>query len=51
MPPGRRGPDDPAEWLRRARAHLIRAKADSDLTGVLYEDLCFDAQQAAEKAV
>lgn len=51
MPPGRRRPDEPAEWLRRARAHLARAKADRDLTGVLYEDLCFDAQQAAEKAI
>ena len=51
MSPGRRGPDDPREWLRRARANLIRAKADRDLAGALYEDLCFDAQQAAEKAI
>ena len=51
MPPAKRGPDDPLEWLGRARAHLTRAKADRDLTGVLYEDLCFDAQQAAEKAI
>jgi HEPN domain-containing protein len=39
------------EWLRGARSNLVRAKADRALAGVLYEDLCFDAQQAAEKAV
>jgi HEPN domain-containing protein len=39
------------EWLRRARSNLSRAKADRDLPEVLYEDLCFDAQQAAEKSL
>ena len=43
--------DDPAEWLRRAKSNLTRAKADARLEGVCLEDLCFDAQQAAEKAV
>lgn len=43
--------DDPREWLNRARGNLIRAKADADLRGVYLEDLCFDAQQTAEKAV
>ena len=42
-------PDDPREWLNRARSNLIRAK--SRIEGVYLEDLCFDAQQAAEKAV
>jgi HEPN domain-containing protein len=42
-------PTDPAEWLRRARSNLIRARAR--LPGVYLEDLCFDAQQAAEKAI
>jgi HEPN domain-containing protein len=51
MPPERRGGDDPAEWLRRAKSNLIRAREDIRLPGVAKEDLCFDAQQAAEKAV
>ncbi|MBM3744906.1 MAG: HEPN domain-containing protein [Acidobacteria bacterium] len=51
MPPERRGPGDPTEWLRRARSNLARAQADRDLPEVLYEDLCFDAQQAAEKSL
>jgi len=42
-------PDDPQEWLRRARSNLTRARAR--LPNVYLEDLCFDAQQAAEKAV
>lgn len=50
-PPECRDPTDPAEWLRRARSNLARAKADRGLPDVLYEDLCFDAQQAAEKAM
>jgi len=51
MPPELRDPGDPAEWLRRARSNLARAKADRDVPDVVYEDLCFDAQQAAEKAI
>lgn len=51
MPPKRRDPTDPSEWLRRARSNLARAKADRTLPEILYEDLCFDAQQAAEKAI
>lgn len=39
------------EWLRRARSNLAKARADRDVDNVLYKDLCFDAQQAAEKAV
>src|SRR5947208_14516456 len=42
-------PDDPREWLSRARSNLVRARAM--IPGVYLEDLCFDAQQAAEKAV
>ena len=49
MPPERRPPDDPREWLNRARSNLVRAQAT--LPGVYLEDLCFDAQQAAEKAI
>lgn len=51
MPPEYRDPTNPTEWLRRARSNLTRAKADRGLAGVLKEDLCFDAQQAAEKAI
>src|SRR5271157_3171165 len=42
-------PTDPREWLNRARSNL--AMAQSDNTGVVLEDLCYEAQQAAEKAV
>ncbi|MBI5527264.1 MAG: HEPN domain-containing protein [Deltaproteobacteria bacterium] len=50
MPPKVRNPNDPQEWLRRARSNLARArlKADPD---IVLEDLCADAQQAAEKAI
>lgn len=40
----------PLEWLRRAESNLIRAKQPRP-EGVFWEDLCFDAQQAAEKAI
>jgi HEPN domain-containing protein len=49
MPPERRPPDDPQEWLNRARSNLVRATAA--MPDVYLEDLCFDAQQAAEKAI
>lgn len=49
MPPERRAPDDPLEWLNRAKSNLQRAR--TPIPGVYLEDLCFDAQQAAEKAV
>ena len=42
-------PDDPREWLNRANSNLTRARAVS--AGVCLEDYCFDAQQAAEKAI
>ena len=42
-------PNNPHEWLNRARSNLLRAK--SRIPGVYLEDLCFDAQQAAEKAI
>lgn len=38
-------------WLRRARSNLARARLGRETPDVLYEDLCFDAQQAAEKAL
>lgn len=45
------GPDDPQEWILRARSNLERASSGARLEGVYLEDLCFDAQQAAEKAI
>ena len=49
MPSERLSPDDPREWLNRASSNLIRAKTHNP--EVYLEDLCFDAQQAAEKAI
>lgn len=42
-------PDDPREWLNRARSDLRLASTSPE--GVYYEDLCFHTQQAAEKAI
>ncbi len=44
-------PDEPQEWLNRAKSNLAKAKGGISIPGVYLEDLCFDAQQAAEKAV
>ncbi len=49
MPAKRRPPDSPQEWLNRAKSNLAIAKANVG-KDVYLEDLCFDAQQAAEKA-
>ena len=48
-PPERFAPDDPREWLNRARSNLAMAK--SRIPGAYFEDLCFEAQQAAGKAI
>jgi len=40
----------PKGWIIRAKSNLIRAKLPK-IEDVLWEDLCFDAQQAAEKAL
>ena len=47
--PRRRPPDDPRAWLDRARSNMARARQTHP--DVYLEDLCFDAQQAAEKAL
>ena len=39
------------EWLKRARSNLARAKLGVVSSDILYEDLCFDAQQAVEKSL
>jgi HEPN domain-containing protein len=43
-------PSDPQAWLRHARSNLHLAERGKRLKGVLLEDLCFNAQQATEKA-
>ena len=45
----KRSPDNPDEWLHRARSSLALARQKTP--DVLYEDLCYQAQQAAEKAL
>ena len=42
---------DPRSWLLRAKGNLNLAEKGGRLKGVLLEDLCFNAQQAAEKAL
>ena len=49
MSPERFPADDPREWLNRARSSLALAK--THLPEAYLEDLCFEAQQAAEKAI
>lgn len=51
MPPSVADPKDPRAWLRRAKSNLALASIEPADPAILYEDLCFDAQQAAEKAI
>jgi HEPN domain-containing protein len=39
------------DWLRRAKSNLERARVGKINDEILYEDLCFDCQQSAEKAI
>ena len=43
-------PGSPQDWLTRAKGDLALASAPLP-EGAFYEDLCFHAQQAAEKAL
>lgn len=47
--PDRYPPEDPREWLNRARSNLELAKTRPG-SDIYFEDLCYNAQQAAEKA-
>lgn len=51
MPPSSDRAGNPGEWLRRARSNLARARQTPPTSEIMLEDLCFDAQQAAEKAI
>jgi HEPN domain-containing protein len=50
-PPTRYPHDDPREWLNRARSNLAKAHITRASDDVYPEDVCFEAQQAAEKAI
>ena len=50
MPQGNEIPGTPLEWLSRAKGDLALAGMSLP-EGAFYEDLCFFAQQAAEKAI
>jgi HEPN domain-containing protein len=49
MTRARYDPDDPREWLNRAHSNLRLASVSTP--EVYLEELCFNAQQAAEKAI
>jgi HEPN domain-containing protein len=44
-------PTDPHTWLSYAKSNLQLAEKGGKIKGVRFEDLCFNAQQAAEKAL
>lgn len=44
-------PTDPRAWLLRAKGNLNLAEKGGGLKDIFFEDLCFNAQQAAEKAL
>ena len=50
MQQDRPAPGSPRDWLLRARGDLALARAPLP-EGGFYDDLCFHAQQAAEKAL
>jgi len=50
MPPDAASRTAAGEWLRHAESNLALAREPKP-EGVLWEHLCFNAQQAAEKAV
>jgi len=39
------------DWIKRAKSNMERLKAGRISQDVLYEDLCFDAQQCVEKSL
>ena len=50
MPPENPEIGSPSSWIARAMSNLIRARQPKP-EGVFWEDVCFDAQQAVEKAL
>jgi HEPN domain-containing protein len=51
VPSNRPSVGTPQEWLARAKSSLAIAKQTPESDGIFWEDLCFPAQQAAEKAL
>ena len=49
MPPQRPEPGSPVDWLRHARSNLRLARGKG--SDILRDHLCFEAQQAGEKAL
>jgi len=47
----KRDPTDPKTWLTRAKSNLRLAEIGRRHPDILFDDLCFDAAQAAEKAL
>jgi hypothetical protein len=37
-------------WLVRARSNIARARQGKNTPDIVYEDLCFDCEQAAKKS-
>ena len=50
MPPKGGAEGTPGEWLRRAKGNLALAKQRKP-RDAYWEDLCFEAEQAVEKAL
>jgi HEPN domain-containing protein len=50
MPPEARNMGSAGEWLRRAKSNFALAKQRWS-EEIYYEDLCFETQQAVEKAL
>jgi HEPN domain-containing protein len=50
VPPDKNIPGGPSDWLARAKGSLSLAKQPKP-EGAYWEDQCFLAQQAAEKAI
>jgi HEPN domain-containing protein len=50
MPPRRKAPGSPQEWLARAKSNLAMAKKEKTKE-IFWEDLCFETQQATGKAL
>jgi HEPN domain-containing protein len=39
------------QWIIRARSNISRARQGKNAPDIMYEDLCFDCEQAAEKSL
>jgi HEPN domain-containing protein len=50
MPPKKSALGTAQEWLKRAKGNLALAKQPKPREA-FWDDLCFDAQQAAEKSI